>query len=1148
MKDMLQYKAENYTIEYQKKKLWQRFVFAMAVVVVFCTTYALILPAITWEIEQNSIDLSLSEDGVYCCGMAAHTHSEENGCYDADGTLICNIPEHVHTEACLTESEEDNETSGALGVETDETGTGSDDETLTEEEYCCGLEAHIHSPGCYSPEDGSLICTIPEHIHTEACRNHPKEDDKTADVSEPEKTGTETDSADPAPAENDRSADVSEPEKTETGTDSADPPITKDDEIADALEKAFEGIGLPGIGDGDRVLDSGEVPEDTETSPEDTETSPEEPVLSSPVADVAKERKSFSLLTSGTPPPPDDPTYVEDDPVEVTLKKQIDWLGDNDVAHGGGAGTEDLYRLYLSLKTGMIEPMDLLLVIDQSGSMGECINADYYYFDIDLDDLENEGFEYDEDYEEWFYFDEEAGYALYYDDYFGLELVTDFGEDEEEWWDCEGYDKERGWYFRLGYGDTRQEALLEFLNGDEENNHSDGFINLFRNANPQNRLAVLSFSDDCSMTEDRYLMDWDDTALTIDPPDPDGATNYAAAFDIANRVLAEAEDSPNRKVMIFLSDGEPTLAYADGKMHRGFNEGVNGTSVIGTGNNYSLRTLCEYIDRFISYHVRDDMHEPLLVGTWEDAWDYDINGDTISYDDDGNPHSTIGHFIEPYSTSDMEHPAYIWPLTYDLTEMALNIPGTAFPEWDITDQTAYDQFVSEWENMTETEKTDWLKLHTQLGDGYNIFYLSESAFAEFSSYNIYVPVFTMFFSDDADGMLQDESTYRNEVLKYMSGDDHPDAEDDLDRYYHYQSIDSAEALANAIQSIVGLSNVKITDPLSEYVDVADVPQLEITLTNARYSDDSDYPYLYRNGAFTDLGELLLNTNATKIDILTKTLDVVFNPDILFTGIFECEASFNVIVNDHAYDTYAQSGYNAEGDPFTDYTGNATSSGKEGFYSNVPGVYSKDDPDDNEGAIAEWTYYGNDGDVYKKPVVQLRLTGIDLHKVAANNHTLGLNGAKFDIYRELATAEGSNKEYTDGEGTHYLKKVNSGDLVSGNNGTIEIEDLRAGQYYLFETRAPDGYFKLDKPVSFEVVSSVEDGEVKFEIVLDSSGDVSAALDPEDSLSLYVENLADRNLPITGGTGRYILYALGVLLIAGSLLCGFILRRKRERRDE
>ena len=50
----------------RRKQLWYRVVSGMACVVVFCTVYALILPAITLEKES-------------ACGMEEHTHTEE--CY-----------------------------------------------------------------------------------------------------------------------------------------------------------------------------------------------------------------------------------------------------------------------------------------------------------------------------------------------------------------------------------------------------------------------------------------------------------------------------------------------------------------------------------------------------------------------------------------------------------------------------------------------------------------------------------------------------------------------------------------------------------------------------------------------------------------------------------------------------------------------------------------------------------------------------------------------------------------------------------------------------------------------------------------------------------------------------------------------------------
>ena len=57
----------------------------LSCIVVFCTVYVLILPAIT--LERKTI-----------CGQEEHVHTEE--CYSVDGQLICGIEEHLHTETC----------------------------------------------------------------------------------------------------------------------------------------------------------------------------------------------------------------------------------------------------------------------------------------------------------------------------------------------------------------------------------------------------------------------------------------------------------------------------------------------------------------------------------------------------------------------------------------------------------------------------------------------------------------------------------------------------------------------------------------------------------------------------------------------------------------------------------------------------------------------------------------------------------------------------------------------------------------------------------------------------------------------------------------------------------------------------------------
>ena len=108
------------------RRAWARIISAIACLVVFFSTYALILPAIT--MEKNAY-----------CGIEAHQH--DDSCYSEE--LICTIPEsegHTHDDSCYT----------------------------THDELSCQLEEHVHGEGCYD-EEGNLICELIEHEHDSSC-------------------------------------------------------------------------------------------------------------------------------------------------------------------------------------------------------------------------------------------------------------------------------------------------------------------------------------------------------------------------------------------------------------------------------------------------------------------------------------------------------------------------------------------------------------------------------------------------------------------------------------------------------------------------------------------------------------------------------------------------------------------------------------------------------------------------------------------------------------------------------------------------------------------------------------------------------------------------------------------------------------------
>ena len=78
-------KESKYAARRRRNRLWRGIVTGIAAVVVFCTTYALILPAITMETQELS------------CGLTEHTHNDD--CYQ----IICGKREyfsHTHIDEC----------------------------------------------------------------------------------------------------------------------------------------------------------------------------------------------------------------------------------------------------------------------------------------------------------------------------------------------------------------------------------------------------------------------------------------------------------------------------------------------------------------------------------------------------------------------------------------------------------------------------------------------------------------------------------------------------------------------------------------------------------------------------------------------------------------------------------------------------------------------------------------------------------------------------------------------------------------------------------------------------------------------------------------------------------------------------------------
>lgn len=161
--------AEKYTKVHKRKRLRHRVVTVLAGVVVFCTTYALILPAITLE-KQCDIPEHTHTDACYaqvtsvekrvpvCSAETLEIHRHTADCYDADGNPTCGYADfvvHSHDSRCYDEK-------GSLWCPLPEI------EAHRHTADCYALpEEHTHAEGCYTSVRGDLVCG--EHVHTDDC-------------------------------------------------------------------------------------------------------------------------------------------------------------------------------------------------------------------------------------------------------------------------------------------------------------------------------------------------------------------------------------------------------------------------------------------------------------------------------------------------------------------------------------------------------------------------------------------------------------------------------------------------------------------------------------------------------------------------------------------------------------------------------------------------------------------------------------------------------------------------------------------------------------------------------------------------------------------------------------------------------------------
>lgn len=171
------------------------------------------------------------------------------------------------------------------------------------------------------------------------------------------------------------------------------------------------------------------------------------------------------------------------------------------------------------------------------------------------------------------------------------------------------------------------------------------------------------------------------------------------------------------------------------------------------------------------------------------------------------------------------------------------------------------------------------------------------------------------------------------------------------------------------------------------------------------------------------------------------------------------------------------------------------------------------------------------DTSDKP--EVHTGGTRIVKVDATSSTTYLAGAVFEVYRDATPAEVNNNNFETlliNKEKHKVVQVSfyntknlSGDkttsVTTGTDGIAYIYGIAYGDYYLVETKAPDGYNRLSDPISF---------------VINASSHLESAT---ETSGIIVKNTSGAELPETGGIGTALFTTSGIFLMlaAAFLLC-------------
>ena len=225
--------------------------------------------------------------------------------------------------------------------------------------------------------------------------------------------------------------------------------------------------------------------------------------------------------------------------------------------------------------------------------------------------------------------------------------------------------------------------------------------------------------------------------------------------------------------------------------------------------------------------------------------------------------------------------------------------------------------------------------------------------------------------------------------------------------------------------------------------------------------------------------------------------------------------------------------------------NQTNKGKEFTVTYYAKVNKDAEVTNNNKASLEYGNNPSDTTTTTPSEAKTNTYPLDINKIKKGSEEK-LAGAKFRLYLSETDAKANDESkaikvspVVAGVAGNYVvdpasttTEFESAKSIDGKNYNLHVNGLAARDYWLVETKAPEGFNKLTDPIK---VTITKDGDANWTV---KKNDVS-----EDDKIIDIENSTGSLLPSTGGRGTIVFAVIAALLVFG-VAVSFIRDKRKE----